>query len=170
MKTLWVLTLAILAQATGDILLSKGMKHTALSELLANFQWSLILVQVAGNPTIWLGTALLTLFFLLHAAALSWADLSFVLPATSFGYVVNVAFARYFLNEPVSWFRWAGTVLISLGVVVVARSGVRLPDRSFSQPDLPLIGTRKQEREIPPLSPPLAEKGSGRESQCELDE
>ena len=121
MKTAIVLTLAVLAQAAGDTLLSKGMKQAACLDC----SWFLMLQQAVADPAIWLGTALVITFFLLHIASLSWADLSFVLPATSFGYVVNVAFAHHFLNEPVSGMHWAGTVLISVGVVVVSSSGVR---------------------------------------------
>jgi len=74
---------------------------------------------------VWLGTALLIVFFVLYSAALSWADLSFVLPATAFGYVLNVAAGHYFLNESVTPTRWAGSVVITLGVFLVSRSGVR---------------------------------------------
>jgi drug/metabolite transporter (DMT)-like permease len=74
---------------------------------------------------LWLGTLLLIVFFVLYSAALSWADLSFVLPATAFGYVLNVAAGYYFLNESVSPARWAGSVVITLGVFLVSRSGVR---------------------------------------------
>jgi len=121
MKTAIVLGLAILAQATGDTLLSKGMKQTASSD----HAWFSMLHQAFMEPAIWMGTILVITFFLLHAAALSWADLSFVLPATSFGYVLNVAFAYHFLNEPVSWLQWLGTFFISVGVLVVSRSGIR---------------------------------------------
>ena len=58
---------------------------------------------------------LLIVFFALYSAALSWADLSFVLPATAFGYVLNVAAGYYFLNETVSPIRWAGAVIITAG-------------------------------------------------------
>lgn len=81
--------------------------------------------HTAGSPTIWLGTALLLIFFILFTAALSWADLSFVLPTISIEVIVNVAFAAYFLNEPVSAIKWAGAVLISIGVILVVRSGRR---------------------------------------------
>ena len=125
MKTTVVLTLAISAQATGNILLSKGMKSLVVSDLAGNIYWFSLFLQAAGSPTIWIATAFLTLFFLLFTAALSWADLSLVLPATSFGYVVNVASAHYFLGEAVSPLRWVGTALISIGVVVVARSDTK---------------------------------------------
>jgi drug/metabolite transporter (DMT)-like permease len=74
---------------------------------------------------VWVGTLLLIVFFALFSAALSWADLSFVLPATAFGYVLNVAAGYYFLNETVSPRRWAGAVIITLGVLFVSRSGHR---------------------------------------------
>jgi len=77
---------------------------------------------------VWVGTLLLIVFFVLFSAALSWADLSFVLPATAFGYVLNVAAGNYFLGESVSNRRWAGAAIITLGVLFVSRSGERAAD------------------------------------------
>jgi uncharacterized membrane protein len=118
MKIYGVLALAIFAQATGNVCLSKGMKE--LSSAISIFA---LFFQAVASPLIWVGTALLLLFFLLFAATLSWADLSFVVPAISIEVVVNVAFADYFLNEPVTSVRWIGTLLISLGVILVLRTG-----------------------------------------------
>jgi len=121
MKTAAVLTLAILSQAAGNVCLTKGMKALAAGDLgLADK----ILIG-AQTPMLWAGTALLIVFFALYSAALSWVDLSFVLPATSFGYVLNVACGYYFLNEQVRPSRWVGALVITLGVVLVSRSGVR---------------------------------------------
>ena len=50
---------------------------------------------------------------------LSWADLSYVLPVTAFGYVLNALLGRLFLGENVTPARWAGTLLIMGGVVLV---------------------------------------------------
>ena len=129
MKTAVVLISAIVAQALGDVLLTKGMK--AIEALEANDAasssfWQVwhIGLQALQSPTVWLGTLLLIVFFALFSAALSWADLSFVLPATAFGYVLNVAAGFYFLSEKVSNRRWAGALIITLGVLCVSRSGV----------------------------------------------
>jgi drug/metabolite transporter (DMT)-like permease len=119
MKTAVVLTLAIFAQVAGNILLSKGV-HGIKSESLQATLW-----QIAGNPLVWLGIFFLAMFFILYTAALSWADLSFVMPATSFGYVLNVACAKYFLQEQVSLTRWLGAVVICVGVAYVSRSKVK---------------------------------------------
>ncbi len=115
-KTLAVLIPAVFAQATGNVFLSMRMKEVGASH------WFEILPRAVESPTLWLGTALLIVSFVLFAAALSWADLSFVIPAVSVEVIVNVVFARYFLQEPVSVLRWAGVMLISLGVLLVMRS------------------------------------------------
>jgi drug/metabolite transporter (DMT)-like permease len=124
-KTYFVLTIAILSQAAGNVFLSKGMKQIGSSSGIGEIGLLGPFSHAIGSPTIWLGTALLLIFFILFTAALSWADLSFVLPTISIEVIVNVAFADYFLNEPVSSVRWIGTVLISLGVILVVRSGRR---------------------------------------------
>ena len=127
MKTATVLIVAIISQAIGNVYLTKAMKAVTAAggdDLMSTA------LRAAGNPTLWLGTALLILFFALYSAALSWADLSFVLPATAFGYVLNVAAGHYFLNESVSPARWAGSAIITLGVFLVSRSGVRTIPRA----------------------------------------
>lgn len=128
MKTAAVLITAIVAEAAGDVCLTKGMKAIASLETTGEgssaslSQVAHVGLQAMQSPMVWVGTLLLIVFFVLLAAALSWADLSFVLPATAFSYVLNVAAAYYFLNESVSMRRWAGAVIIMLGVLCVSRS------------------------------------------------
>lgn len=128
MKTAVVLIVAIISQAIGNVYLTKAMK--AVTTAGSSDDLVSMALRAAGNPTLWLGTALLIVFFALYSAALSWADLSFVLPATAFGYVLNVAAGHYFLNETVSPARWAGSAIITLGVFLVSRSGVRTIPRA----------------------------------------
>ena len=131
MKTAAVLITAMIAQAFGDVFLTKGMKAIATLEASGGgFSESVsqvlhIALQALQSPMVWVGTLMLIVFFALFSAALSWADLSFVLPATAFGYVLNVAAGHYFLNEVVSNRRWAGAGIITLGVLFVSRSGKR---------------------------------------------
>jgi uncharacterized membrane protein len=125
MKTALVLTVAMLAQAIGNVYLSQGMKLIAAVNHLASDEIVPLGLQVISSPTIWMGTGFSLVFLVLFAASLSWADLSLVLPASSFGYVLNVAFAHHFLREPVSVTRWIGTLLISGGVILVSRSSAK---------------------------------------------
>ena len=131
MKTAVVLITAIVAQTLGDVFLTRGMKaisslETANAETFS--QVAHIALQAIQSPMVWIGTLLLIVFFSLFSAALSWADLSFVLPATAFGYVLNVAAGNYFLGESVSNRRWLGAAIITLGVLFVSRSGERTID------------------------------------------
>jgi uncharacterized membrane protein len=122
-KTYVILALGILTQATGNVFLSKEMKHIASAIRIVDGNSLMLFFRVVENPAFWLGTALLIVSFLLFVTVLSLADLSFVLPVISIEVIVNVAFADYFLNEPVSLLRWIGALLISTGVILVVRSG-----------------------------------------------
>jgi drug/metabolite transporter (DMT)-like permease len=72
------------------------------------------------NPWVAVGIVLLLAFFAAYMNALSWADLTYVLPATSLGYVLLALVARFALHEQVSPLRWLGIALISGGVGFVA--------------------------------------------------
>jgi drug/metabolite transporter (DMT)-like permease len=102
--------------AAGDSVLSHGMKQTG-SISLHHLQGVIFAVL---NPWVALGILLLLAFFVAYMNALSWADLTYVLPATSLGYVLLALIARFALHEYVSPLRWVGIALISGGVGFVA--------------------------------------------------
>ncbi|MGH9600851.1 MAG: EamA family transporter, partial [Terriglobales bacterium] len=60
-------------------------------------------------------------FFAVYLTALSWADLTYVLPATAIGYVLIALLSVWLLNETVTPMRWLGILLVSAGVGFVAR-------------------------------------------------
>jgi len=78
------------------------------------------LIAAVLNPWVAIGILLLLAFFAAYMNALSWADLTYVLPATSLGYVLLALVARFALHEHVSPLRWLGIALISGGVGFVA--------------------------------------------------
>jgi len=92
------------------------------------------LIAAVFTPWIALGIALLIGFFASYLTALSWADLTFVLPATAFGNVIVALFARFWLHETISLERWAGIALITLGVSFVAQ-GPSLTQHPAPAPD-----------------------------------
>lgn len=101
----------------GDVMLKRGMTDVGTIQLS---EWQHVFTAFL-NPWIILGIACLAGFFYSYLTALSWADLSFVLPATALGYVVTTVLSRYFLHENVSLWRWSGVLLISAGVGLVTR-------------------------------------------------
>ena len=102
--------------AAGDTMLSHGMKQTGSISI---HHLSGVLLAVL-NPWVAVGILLLLAFFAAYMNALSWADLTYVLPATSLGYVLLALIARFVLHEQVSAMRWLGIALISGGVGFVA--------------------------------------------------
>jgi drug/metabolite transporter (DMT)-like permease len=88
----------------------------------------LSLLAAVFTPWIGAGIALLIGFFASYLTALSWADLTYVLPATAFGNVIVALLAKFWLQESISWQRWAGIVLITVGVGFVAQ-GPSLTER-----------------------------------------
>ncbi|HEY3704187.1 MAG TPA: EamA family transporter [Terracidiphilus sp.] len=111
-----ILGLVALCAPLGDTCLSRGMTHLPAISLAAPGT----LVAAVFTPWIAVGIALLIGFFASYLTALSWADLTFVLPATAFGNVIVALFARFWLHEEISLQRWAGIVLITVGVGFVA--------------------------------------------------
>jgi len=56
---------------------------------------------------------------------LSWADYSYVLPASSISTLVVALLAHFLLHETVRPLRWAGVALVCLGVFVVGHTQPR---------------------------------------------
>jgi uncharacterized membrane protein len=112
------LTLAavILCAACGDVSLARGMKSFG-AVTVANLP---TLYTALLNPWTILGILMLMGFFASYLSALSWADLTYVLPATSLSYILMVLLAKYFLHEHVSLWRWLGVAFIVAGVGFVA--------------------------------------------------
>ncbi|MGD0736075.1 MAG: EamA family transporter [Terracidiphilus sp.] len=131
-----ILALVAICAPLGDTCLSRGM--TSLPAI--SLAHPLTLIAAVFTPWISLGIALLIGFFASYLTALSWADLTFVLPATAFGNVIVALFARFWLHEPISLERWCGIALITLGVGFVAQ-GPSLTER----PTLPVL-TEEAER------------------------
>src|SRR5438445_2586507 len=102
--------------AAGDSMLSHGMKQAGNVSL---HHLSTLFVALL-NPWVAVGILLLLAFFASYMNALSWADLTYVLPATSLGYVLLALVAKFALHEQVSPLRWLGIALISGGVGFVA--------------------------------------------------
>jgi drug/metabolite transporter (DMT)-like permease len=123
-----ILGLVSLSAPLGDSCLSRGMAHLP-SISVAH---PATLIAAVFTPWIALGIALLIGFFASYLTALSWADLTFVLPATALGNVIVALLSRFWLHEPISLERWAGIVLITIGVGFVAQ-GPSLTERPATQ-------------------------------------
>jgi uncharacterized membrane protein len=152
-----ILALVAICAPLADTCLSRGM-NTLPAISLAH---PVTLIAAVFTPWIAVGIALLIGFFASYLTALSWADLTFVLPATAFGNVIVALFARFWLHEAISLERWAGIALITLGVGFVAH-GPSLTERPA--PELPATKNLDLARPSPveEPAPVLVEKESVR--------
>ncbi len=139
-----LLGLVALCAPLGDTCLSRGM--TSLPVISLTHPGTLI--AAVFTPWIAAGIALLIGFFASYLTALSWADLTFVLPATAFGNVIVALLARFWLHEPISMQRWAGIVLITVGVGFVA-NGPSLTEKSATPAAaIAGVGTVAEEEQV----------------------
>lgn len=111
-----ILIAVMLTASVGDTLLSHGMAQIGP----VDFRHLGLLWHAFFNPFVAAGIVLLIGFFASYMTALSWADLTFVMPATAFGYVVVALLSRFWLHEHLSLYRWAGILLIVCAVGFVA--------------------------------------------------
>lgn len=121
-KTYVLIALMVCFGSTGDVLLGKGMKEVGALDGWSPVQLATFLGHAILNPTVWMGIASLLLFFLSYMIVLSWADFSYVLPASAAGYAIVPLLSHLFLGEFVSPLRWTGVAFICLGVALVGNT------------------------------------------------
>jgi drug/metabolite transporter (DMT)-like permease len=119
LKTRVCLFITILANAIGNVVLSLGMRQVGSIGSYSPLQLAVASLRAMGNPLVLSGVALLIVFFIAHMLVLNWADLSYVLPVTSIGYVLVAVLSWGLLREPIRPMRWLGILVITAGVMVV---------------------------------------------------
>ncbi len=126
-----ILVAIMLSASVGDSFLKRGMDQVGSVDL----HHLGLLWHALFNPYVDIGILLLIIFFATYTTALSWADLTFVMPATAFGYVVIALMGRFWLHEHLSLSRWAGIVLIVCAVGFVAGGPSRTEHPELDQMD-----------------------------------
>jgi len=114
----------------GNVLLSKGMKGIGSAK-----NWDLseplpVLMRILTSGYIWLGIACLLTFFVAYMLVLTWADYSYVQPASAFSYLVVAVLGLLLLGEKVNVLRWGGIAVICVGVFIVGRTHPRTTEKT----------------------------------------
>jgi uncharacterized membrane protein len=129
-KTYVSLLVMVIAGPVGDVLLSNGMKHIAAERV----DWTAAATadaagRVFSSGTVWLGLACLITYLIAEMVVLSWADYSYVQPASAGSYGVVALLGYFLLREQISPTRWIGVLVICLGVFIVGRTPSRTTKR-----------------------------------------
>lgn len=130
LKTYVLIFFMVLFAPLGNVLLSKGMKEIGSAKDWTPADMLPILAKILTSSYIWLGIACLLAFFIAYMLVLTWADYSYVQPASAFSYAVVAVLSYFLLGEVVPPLRWAGIAVICLGVFVVGRTPPRTTERT----------------------------------------
>jgi drug/metabolite transporter (DMT)-like permease len=119
-KTAILIAVIVLVDSAGDVLLTRGMKQVGE---ISTLRWRELLAtarKMVGNRSFLSAIFFICVTFVSFLTVLSWADLSLVFPATSLIYVVSTLGAKFILGETVTLERWAGILLVCLGVALTS--------------------------------------------------
>jgi len=129
LKTAVLIVIMVSVAPLGDIFLRKGMEQVGAMPGWMPGELFRFFFAAFTSGTVWIGIGLLLAFFVAYMLVLSWADYSYVLPASSISTLVVALLARFVLHETVRPLRWAGVALICMGVFVVGRTQPRTTER-----------------------------------------
>jgi drug/metabolite transporter (DMT)-like permease len=118
---LLILFIAVFAPL-GNVLLGKGMRGIGSANNWDPRQLLGILGRILTSGYIWVGIACLLAFFISYMLILTWADYSYVQPASSFSYAVVAVLGYFMLGETISPLRWVGIAVICVGVFIVGHT------------------------------------------------
>src|SRR5579863_3692715 len=128
LKTIILIFIMISVAPLGDVFLGKGMKRLPAMASWAPGDLFHFFFRAFTSGTIWIAIGLLLTFFVAYLLVLSWADYSYVQPASSASYVFIALLAHFVLHEDISPLRWAGVAIICVGVFAVGHTQPRSPD------------------------------------------
>lgn len=128
-KTYTSILLIIMFGPLGNLLLGKGMKGLGGIAGWTPAELARFVAFVLRSEIIWLGIGSLMVFFVAYTLVLSWADYSYVQPASAFAYGTAALLGHFVLGEMVSAVQWAGIMVICLGVFIVGRTPPRTTER-----------------------------------------
>jgi drug/metabolite transporter (DMT)-like permease len=120
MRVMIGLAILILGSTGGEIAITRGMKSVGEPARLRPRAVLRFLGRAVRNGWFWTGVPLMALSFYALLVLLSWEPISLVIPASALSYVVGTFGAKFILGEDVSTARWAGVILVCIGVALVA--------------------------------------------------
>lgn len=111
--------LVVVAGTSGELCISRAMKEAGEVHDFRPAALLQVAARVMRIQWLWIGLALMTVGFFALLGILSVENVSFVVPVTALSYVVGGLGGMLFLGERLNRSRWAGILLVCLGVALV---------------------------------------------------
>lgn len=129
LKTYLFIFFIVLFAPLGNVLLGKGMKDIGPAR-----NWTFnglfpVFLRILSSGYVWLGIGCLLVFFASYLLVLTWADYSYVQPASAFSYAMVALLGYFLLGETVNLLRWAGIAVICTGVFIVGHTHPRTTEK-----------------------------------------
>ncbi len=117
----WALVgVIVVCNTFGDVLNTAGMKRYGEVDDLGFRSMLEMAINILRNPFVLGGLACLAVSFFALLGLLSITNVSFAVPATAIGYLLETLLAKYVLKEDVHWRRWVGATLVACGVLLLS--------------------------------------------------
>jgi uncharacterized membrane protein len=118
-KTYILVALIVLFGSAGNILLSVGMKQIGPVRIVSAMGLVRLFMDIFSSGWIWMGIGAGLLYLGCFMVVLSWADYSYVSPASATIYAVVPLVGHSLLGEKVAPLHWVGILIICVGVGLV---------------------------------------------------
>jgi drug/metabolite transporter (DMT)-like permease len=119
MREALLLFLVVVSGTGGEICVTRAMKHVGEVTDFRPLALVRVILQAIKVPWMWIGVAMMALAFFSLLAVLSIENVSFVVPVTALNYAAGALGGKFFLGERVTPRRWAGVLLVCIGVTLV---------------------------------------------------
>ncbi len=119
MREALFLFFVVVAGPGGELCVTRAMKHVGEVTDFRPLALVRVILRAMKVAWMWVGLAMMTLAFFSLLAVLSIENVSFVVPVTALSYAAGALGGVVFLGEHVSRRRWAGVLLVCLGVTLV---------------------------------------------------
>jgi multidrug transporter EmrE-like cation transporter len=120
-RTLSLILLSVAITAVAQVILKRGMSVSGMHEALG-MGWASATLAVASNAWVVAGLALYFLGAVIWLVVLNRVPVSFAYPFVGLGFVLTALLAWGLLGEGLSIARALGTLLVTLGVALIARA------------------------------------------------
>jgi drug/metabolite transporter (DMT)-like permease len=119
MREALLLFFVVVSGTGGEICVTRAMKRVGEVTDFRPLAVVRVILRALKVPWMWIGVAMMALAFFSLLGVLSIENVSFVVPMTALNYAAGALGGKFFLGERVTPRRWAGVLIVCLGVTLV---------------------------------------------------
>jgi hypothetical protein len=119
MREALLLFFVVVSGTGGEICVTRAMKRVGEVTDFRPLAVVRVILRALKVSWMWVGVAMMALAFFSLLAVLSIENVSFVVPMTALNYAAGALGGKFFLGERVTARRWAGVLIVCVGVTLV---------------------------------------------------